>query len=218
MKPWVRWTLWIVVICGAIFGVLRYWFIDFHIIPDAPLDAINWANSPNLEPGDYVLVWRGGKPHIGDMVRCPDPSPPDGQPRWLVARVAAITGDRVEWLEGQLRINGFKVPTSACQNPPRKVTDEAGVEVDLNCYAEELGGGKHDVQISPSTPISFPETTIGAGKLYLLSDNRSAPWTRDSRNSEVGQIDADQCTQRLLVRIVSKAGWKDADRRMGFLF
>jgi len=219
MKPWVRWSLWILLIGGAIFGVLRYWFIDFHVVPDVPTEALNWANSPNLEPGDYVLVWRGGKPHIGDVVRCPDPVPGEGgQPRWLVARVAGIAGDKIEFNDGQLRINGFKVTTSACQAPPRKVLDVTGVEVDLNCYAEEIGGSKHDVQIAPNTPLTIPELVVQPGKVYLLSDNRSQPWARDSRDAEVGQIDADQCTQRLLVRLVSKNGWKDSERRMTFLF
>lgn len=218
MRPWVRWTLWFALIFGGIFGVLRYWFIDFHIIPDVPADPLNWANSPNLEPGDKVLVWRGGKPHIGDMVRCPDPAPPDGQPRWLIARIIGIPGDKIEFVEGQLRINGFKVPTSGCQGSPRKVMDEAGAELDMTCFAEELGGGKHDVQVLPNTMINIPEIVVAPGKLYLLSDNRSAPWTRDSRNPDVGQVDASTCTQRLVVRIVSRNGWKDEARRMGFLF
>jgi len=219
MKPWVRWTLWILLIGGAVFGVLRYFFIDFHIVPDVPSEPLYWANSPNLEPGDYVLVWRGGKPHIGDVVRCPDPvAGPDGQPRWLVARVAGIAGDKIEFADGQLRINGFKVTTAACQQPPRKVIDPAGGEVDLNCWAEEIGGSKHDVQMAPNTPLTIPEVVVGPGKVYLLSDNRSQPWSRDSRDAEVGQIDADQCKQRLLVRLVSKSGWKDSDRRMTFLF
>jgi signal peptidase I len=218
MKPWMRWTLWLVLVGGVIFGVLRYWFIDFHLIADVPTDPLNWANSPNLEPGDYVLVWRGGKPHIGDMVRCPDPAPPDGQPRWLIARVAGVAGDKIEIAEGQLRINGFRVPTGACQGTPRKVLDESGSEQDMVCYAEELGGGKHDVQVLATTAMDMPETTVAADKLYLLSDNRSSPWSRDSRNPDIGQVDASTCTQRLVVRIVSKNGWKDEARRMGFLF
>ena len=170
MKPWIRWTLWIGLVGGLIFGVLRYWFIDFHIIPDVATDPLNWANSPNLEPGDQVLVWRGGKPHIGDVVRCPDPSPPDGQPRWLIARVIGIAGDKIEWNDGQLRINGFKVTTGGCLNGPRKVVDESGAEVDLVCSSEEIGGGKHDVQIAPNTVLNVPETVVAPGKLYLLSD------------------------------------------------
>ncbi len=217
MKPWMRWSLWGILFFGALFGALRYWVIDFYTVPETATEPANWANAPNLEPGDFVLVWRMGKPHIGDVVRCPDPSAPPEAPRWLVARVIGITGDKIEMLEGQLRINGFRVPTGACTGQPRKVVDESGTEVDMVCYSEELGGGKHDVQVLPNAPAAAAlEQVIAPGKLFLLSDNRSPPWNRDSR--EVGQVDLDSCTQRLAVRLVSKQGWKDADRRMGFLF
>jgi signal peptidase I len=217
MKPWMRWSLWGILIFGAIFGVLRYYVLDFYRMPEDAVDPFVWANSPNLEPGDFVLVWRVGKPHIGDVVRCPDPSATPEAPRWLIARVIGITGDKIEINEGQLRINGFRVPTGACVNQPRKVIDQAGTEVDMTCYSEELGGGKHDVQVLPnSAPLGPVELVVGPGKLFLLSDNRSPPWNHDSR--EVGQVELESCSQRLAVRLVSKLGWKDADRRMGFLF
>lgn len=215
MKPWMRTLLWIGAIVGIVFGVLRYFFIDFHRVPNEPLDARNWANAPNLEPGDLVLVWRGGKPHIGDMVRCPDPTDPR---RWLVARVIGTGGDRIEFVDGLMKINGFRIATSACLGQPRKVQDASGFEHDMNCYAEEVGGSKHDVQALPSGLAPFAEAKVEAGKLYLMSDNRSAPWSHDSREPEVSQIDVEKCTQRLLVRLVSKKGWGDSDRRMGFLF
>lgn len=217
MKPWMRWTLWFGLGFGVIFGVLRYWLIDFYTVPDVPTEAINWSNAPNLEPGDVVLVWRVGKPHIGDVVRCPDPTAPPEAPRWMNARVVGITGDKIDINEGQLKINGFRVPTSACQGKPRKVIDETGSEVEMNCYSEELGGGKHDVQVLPNVAHQPQlELVVAPGKLFLLSDNRSVPWNYDSRVA--GQIDVDTCTQRLAVRLVSKVGWKDSERRMGFLF
>lgn len=218
MKPWMRWSLWGILVLGIVFGALRYWVLDFYTVPDAPNDAVNWANAPNLEPGDQVLVWRVGKPHIGDVVRCPDPSAQPGTaPRMVNARVIGIAGDKVEYADGQLRINGFRVVTGACVNPPRKVVDEAGELIDLTCNAEELGGGKHDVQFLASAPPAAPvEIVVKPGMLFLLSDNRSPPWTLDSR--EVGLVPEESCSLRLAVRLMSKAGWKDAERRMGFLF
>jgi signal peptidase I len=171
--------------------------------------------SPNLEPGDLVLVWRGGTPHIGDVVRCPDPTDPT---RWLVARVIATGGDRLEIDNGLMKVNGFRVSTSACLGMPRKVVDASGAEVDMNCSAEEIGGSKHDFAVWPSALPVLAESKVEAGKLYLLSDNRSSPWSHDSREPEVGQLDVEKCNQRLMVRLVSKKGWSDSARRMGFLF
>lgn len=217
MKPWMRWSLWGILVFGILFGVLRYWVIDFYEVPDVPNEAVNWANAPNLEPGDRVLVWRLGKPHIGDVVRCNDPSAPPETPRMLNGRVIGIGGDKIEMGDNVLRINGFRISTAACSNLARKVMDESGEMVDLSCFSEELGGSKHDVQQLANPPPAAPvELVVKPGTFFILSDNRSAPWAHDSR--EVGLINEDQCTQRLAVRLISKAGWGDSERRMGFLF
>jgi signal peptidase I len=215
MKPWMRWSLWTVLIVGSVVGVFRYFFIDFHTIPDDTSDPHNWANSPNLEPGDLALVWRGGEPHIGDMVRCADPTDPT---KWMIARVIGTAGDRIEYVEGQLRINGFRVTTAGCQRNPRKVIDPSGGDVDMICYSEEIGGSKHDVQVAPNGPIANAEWKVEAGKLFLMTDNRSQPYSHDSREPEVAQRPEEECKQRLVVRLMSKAGWGDSERRMTFLF
>lgn len=44
---------------------------------------------PTLEPGDRVVVFRGGRPRIGDIVACRDPRDPN---RTMVKRVAAGDG------------------------------------------------------------------------------------------------------------------------------
>lgn len=214
MKPWMRWSLWIVLIVGAVFGVFRYFFIDFHVVTDDPNDPHNWANSPNLEPGDQVLVWRGD-PHIGDLVRCPDPTDPT---RWLVARVVGTSGDRIEFVDGILRINGFRVTTGGCQGNPRKVVDPSGAEQDMICWHEELGGSKHDLQATPEALLPNQEWKVESGKLFLMSDTRVQPYAHDSREPEVGQLPVESCKQRLIVRLMSKKGWGDAERRMTFLF
>src|SRR4051795_4286678 len=144
MKPWMRWTLWIALILGGVYGVLRYFFIEFHTVPEDVNDPHNWANAPNLEPGDLVLVWRGGSPHVGDMVRCSDPTDPQ---HWLVARVIGTAGDKIEIVDGIVKINNFRLATAACTQLPRKLVDANGAEVETGCHSEELGGSKHDVDV-----------------------------------------------------------------------
>jgi signal peptidase I len=215
MKPWFRWSIWIALVLGVAYGVLKYWFIDFHLVPADPTDARNWSNSPNLEPGELALVWRAGEPHVGDMVRCPDPTDPQ---RWLVARVIGTGGDKIEFVDNQLRINGFRVSTAGCATSARKVADGNGLELDTTCFNEELGGSKHDVSFLPNTPLPNGEWKVETGKLFLLSDHRGAPYAHDSREAEVSQLAVADCTQRLVVRIMGKAGWQDSARRMTFLF
>src|SRR6185436_20251221 len=106
MKGWMKALLWTAGILAVAFGVLRYWFMDFQRIPEDVNDVRNWANAPNLEPGDFVLVWRGGAPHTGDLVRCVDPN---DNTRWLVARVVATGGEKVEMIDGVLAVNNFRV-------------------------------------------------------------------------------------------------------------
>jgi len=213
MKGWQRAILWTIGILAVIFGVLRYFFIDFHQVPDDPNDVRNWSNAPNLEPGDFVLVWRAGNVHVGDMVRCADPT--DGT-RWFAGRVIGLPGDKVDITDGTFRINGFRVGTSGCMSRPRKIKDGDGIDVEMPCAMEEIGGSKHEIYVK-NLP-QFAEAQVEAGKIFILSDNRNAPWAYDSRTPELGAFPEEACKQRLVLRLWSKKGWGDAERRMGFLF
>ena len=214
MTGWMRALLWLTVVLAVVAGVLRYFFVDFYTVPDQPLDPHAWSNAPNLEPGDVALVWRGGEAHVGDLVRCTDPSDPA---HWLVARVVGTGGDRVELGDGVLRINGFHVTTGACSSMPRNVIDPTGMPQELLCAGEDLGGSRHDV-LYPKKGETFAVTRVAAEKLFLLSDNRATPWSHDSRIPEIGQMPAEACKQRLLLRLWSKKGWGDAERRISWLF
>jgi signal peptidase I len=213
----MRWTLWIVVVGGAILGVLRYFFIEFTTIPDEPNEPRSWANAPNLEPGDFVLVWRGGEAHIGDLVICPDPSADPPKSKVLIARVIGLPGDKIEYAETGLRINNYRVGGGGCSTMPRKITDAAGAAAELNCVGEEAGSSRHDIYTSPTMAVSAL-TQVPAEKLYVLSDNRVSPWAHDSREPEVGMLDVAECKKKAVVRLWSKNGWSDAPRRMGFLY
>ncbi|GAC1352954.1 MAG: hypothetical protein NVSMB1_21200 [Polyangiales bacterium] len=210
MNGWTRTILWTVGVLGVVFGVLRYFFLEFHTVAD---DEHGWANAPNLEPGDVALVWRGSAPHVGDMVRCPDPA--TNGATWYVGRVAGIGGDRIEFIDGLFRINNFRVATNACAELPRKTKAPDGSEVVLNCVQEELGGSKHDIYAKAYEPFL---AQVDVGKLFLLSDNRNAPFAYDSRTTEVGQFSEEACKQHLVLRLWSKEGWGDSKRRMGSLF
>ncbi|MEO7095071.1 MAG: S26 family signal peptidase, partial [Polyangiales bacterium] len=142
MKGWMKALLWIAGILGIVFAILRIWFIEFQRIAEDVNDPRNWANAPNLEPGDFALVWRSGTPHTGEIVRCVDPVDPQ---RWLVARIVAIAGEKVEMVDGVVLINNFRIRLNPCAGAPRKIMSPDGVETELKCHSEELGGSQHDV-------------------------------------------------------------------------
>lgn len=212
MKGWMKALLWTAGILGIVFGVLRIWFIEFQRIPEDRNDLRNWANAPNLEPGDFVLVWRGSTPHVGDMVRCVDPDDPG---RWMVARVVGIAGEKVEMVDGVVLINNFRTRINACEGEPRKTMSPEGVEVDFTCNSEELGASRHDMY-GPGSATQMAPVVVEAGKVFLLSDNRQEAFAHDSR--QVGSMPIEACSQRLAVRLWSKKGWSDSSRRMSFLF
>jgi signal peptidase I len=213
----MRWTLWIVLVLGVVLGVLRYWFVEFWTVPDEPTNPRAWANAPNLEPGDFVLVWRGGDSHVGDLLLCPDPAADPPKSKMLVARVIGLPGDKIEYDGGSLRINNFRIGSVVCSGPPRKILDAAGAETVLNCVGEETGSSRHDILVAESQAVAL-QTQVPPDKLFLLSDNRVAPWTHDSREPEVGMLDAAECKKKVVVRLWSKLGWSDSPRRMGFLY
>ncbi len=205
------------VIVGAIVGGLRYFFIEFATIPDVPNDPRAWANAPNLEPGDEVLVWRGGDPHVGDLVICPDPSADPPKSKTMIARVMGLPGDKIEYGDVGLRINGYRVTTAGCSTMPRKVVDATGAENELACQGEEAGSSRHDIYTAP-TMATFERVQVPADRIFVLSDNRVSPWAHDSREPEVGTLPIAECNKKVVIRLWSKKGWSDAPRRMGFLY
>lgn len=192
-------------------AVLRATCLDFHTVPNEPSDLRNWANSPNLEPGDLALVLRIGSPHVGELVRCPDPSDPS---RWLVGRIAGTAGDQVQLADGELRLNRFRVKTATCLHEGRSVPDDQGATAEASCWSEEVGISRHDVSVVPGHSPTYGEVTVPEGFVFLLSDQRSEPWSHDSRNDQVGLLPAAGCTERLVLRLWSARGWSDASRRL----
>jgi hypothetical protein len=133
----------------------------------------------------------------------------------MMGRVVGVEGDLLEQTPVDFRTNHFKLSYNVCLNPPKPLPGEDGVPVELGCNREELGGG-HDVYL-PKVPAPFT-ATVGAGMIFLMSDNRSEPWSYDSRMPEIGARPLAECPQRVFLRVQSKLGWDDSARRMTWLF
>jgi signal peptidase I len=211
MKGWMKVVLWLSIVLGVVLGVIKYWLVEFYEVPNTPLEPHVWANAPNVEPGDYLLTWRAGIPHLGELVLCTDPQAPS---QWMIGRVIGIGGDAIETMESGLKINNFRVAYNPCLQH-RKLMGADGAPVEFACTNEDVGG-HHDVNTAPI--YSAFTAKVDVGKLFLMSDTRGEPYAYDSRMPEVGQIPIENCPQRIMMRIVSKDGWADGDRRMSWLF
>lgn len=125
-----------------------------------------WSMLPNIWPGDFLLANKLAvhKLHRGDVVvlRCPGT-----KEQICLKRVIGLPGDRIEFIEGDLTINGER---SRHQN----VTD--GVDLEMVQGARWLVWPvTKGSQVARVAPIVIPPREV-----YLLNDKRS--FLEDSRS------------------------------------
>jgi signal peptidase I len=213
MRKMLRFLVWTAIVIGAIVGAARATAIRWWRLPadDPYLEA---SVAPSLRGGDLVILWRLTKPKFGDLVVCPEPGAPE---RMVVGRIIAEPGDNV-LVEGQkVQINESSATTEeACKLPRFTVLHPTtGSEIEQGCSMEVLGGHLH-MRGGVGGHAMMPRTVktrVEAGKVFLLSDNRLLPY--DSR--DFGQVDVDACTETVVFRLVSAAGFFDVESRLVFI-
>jgi signal peptidase I len=201
VRKFLKGLAWVVGTLAVLAIVARLTFIRVWTVPDDR--ALSASLAPSLASGDIVLVLYRGERSIGDLVRCPDPE--DAQ-RWVVGRIVGQQGDKVEVQNGLLILNGKRYEVSeACAEPRLTVPHPTdGRPVDHACMRVELGGGWHaEARALTASPDSPREHTVGPGRVYLLSDNRT--YHDDSR--DFGAIPADSCKEQIVFRLWGKDGF-----------
>jgi signal peptidase I len=202
----VGWTVGPVLIVG---GLARAFLLEPWTVPTEPWIAASVA--PSLEGGDEVLLLTRGTPKAGDLVRCADPEKKGGG--HVVGRIVGMQGDVVEVQGYHLTVNGNRYDsTDACDPPTVTVLSPATKHnVAINCGRVEMGGGWNFIGSDPKNISEMARKfTIGAGKVFLLSDNRSIH--DDSR--DFGQVPLDTCDRRIVFRLWSAKGWQDVKHRL----
>ena len=201
-----RGLFWTVVFVAIVVGICRAAFFTTWKVPEEP--PVSSSVAPTLQGGDLVLLLTRGTPGFGDLVRCEDPE--DAQ-KFVVGRIVGLSGDAVETSGRELRVNNKRYDsTTACAEPTFTVLHPtSGAEVQIHCDRVELGGREHYRGFSDKATILTPtRTLVGAGMVFLLSDDRS--YHDDSR--DFGPVPLDSCKERFFFRLVSKEGWGDPHR------
>jgi signal peptidase I len=141
---------------------------DHYVVPSGSM-------LPTIATGDRIVVdklayglrlpfstvWlrRGPEPRVGDVVVLV--SPESGI--MLLKRVAAVPGDTVEVVAGQVVIAGEAVP----------------IEVTPSGLVETLGAVRHAVSLAGDGTRELGPLVVPAGRYLVLGDNR--PDSRDGR-------------------------------------
>jgi hypothetical protein len=100
----------------------------------------------------------------------------------------------------------------------RKFTErdpETGTQVEQFCSVEDLSGRtsfRGELASNFHRPPDV-KTTVPAGMVWLVSDNRLFPY--DSR--DFGPVPSDTCTETVFFRLVSAAGFFDAGSRNQYI-
>lgn len=209
-KLWrgLGWTIGVLVVVGLL---LRLTAFDVWTLPD---DAFLGASTaPTLAAGDTVILLRRGTPGFGDLVRCPDPTDPSS---FVIGRIGGVEGDKVEVEGRKLTVNGRVYEgESACSEQKIFVKHpETLKDVELWCEIVQMGGGWH-YRASSTSIFNEPKktVTVGPGMVFLVSDDRALH--DDSR--DYGLVPRSSCTERIVARLWSKAGWSDDKTRMSVI-
>jgi len=208
VSTFLRNLVWLAVISGAVYGVLRATCIRLWTFP-ADDKLLVASVTPSLEAGDLLVLWRLGTPGFGDVVRCPDP---EASGRYVVARLLGEAHDKLQFENSVVSVNGKRITADhACS--PAKVSvahPRTGTPVELSCELEQVSRGEFPRLRGPNSegaPVTRVE--VAPGRVYLVSDNRY--FHDDSR--DFGALPAASCNERVLLRLWSARGWFDADRR-----
>jgi signal peptidase I len=187
---WVEYSVSFFPVIVVVF-LLRSFVVEPFKIPSGSM-------IPTLQVGDFILVNKFdygirlpvlnkkiisiGNPHRGDVMvfRYPDDPSLD-----YIKRVVGLPGDKIEYRDKRLTINGHLVPE-------RQIGDYLSKErmQFYKRYVEDLGGVKHEILIDENAPAYVPQVrtfpfskncnynrdglvcTVPPGHYFMMGDNR----------------------------------------------
>lgn len=153
---------------------------------------------PTLQVGDYILVnkfnyglrlpvtrtkvWEVSKPDRGDVMVF---YPPHANKTYYIKRVIGIPGDRIQYRNKRLTVNGQPVPREWLAEIPGTRRLQVGLE-------QPRDDKSHLVQVDLSRPIRDFSVVVRPGHYFMMGDNRdnssdSRVWGQVPERDIVGQ-------------------------------
>jgi signal peptidase I len=208
VKGFIRGSLWLIGIVGAICLLLHILFFDTWVVPDN--DPLLVASIlPTLYPNDRILTARRSTPTSGQLARCASPEPGS---EYVIGRVMGTSGDTVLVDNGRVSINGKMIASRhGCgrRQVLHPITQE---QVTLSCATEDNGAWTFEYLVPLDRPDGQRTAVVEQGKLFLVSDNRAIH--KDSR--DFGLIDATTC-EHVVFRLWGDS-FVDTSRRFTVLY
>ena len=153
---------------------------------------------PTLQVGDYILVnkfnyglrlpvtrtkvWDVSSPERGDVMVF---YPPHANTTYYIKRVIGVPGDRIQYRNKQLTVNGKPVPREWLAEIPGSRRLQIGLE-------QPRDDKSHLVQVDLSRPIRDFSVVVRPGHYFMMGDNRdnssdSRVWGQVPERDIVGQ-------------------------------
>ena len=153
---------------------------------------------PTLQVGDYILVnkykfglrlpvtrtkvWDVSSPDRGDVMVF---YPPHANDTYYIKRVIGIPGDRIQYRNKQLTVNGKTVPREWLAEIPGTRRLQIGLE-------QPRDDKSHLIQVDLSRPIRDFSVVVRPGHYFMMGDNRdnsldSRVWGQVPERDIVGQ-------------------------------
>lgn len=173
--------------------LLRIFFIEVVIVQDNGM-------APTLIYGDEVLVWKGARVDMADVMVCEHPARSGER---VIGRVIAFAGHTVHTDRNGLYVDRDATVTQLLE-PKRfyDVTRKRMYQMDVS-QIDYYGRHSHEFFLEHGDRFGLREYAVEKG-VYLLGDNRSES-SFDSR--EFGEVDPKHCWGQVFLR------WKPAPAR-----
>jgi signal peptidase I len=158
--------------------------------------------APTLLRGERVLINKRATPEIGSIAVCRHPTE-DG---WVVGRVAATEGMRLDSFGSELRVDG-KPATFKHVGETSFYNVDNDLESTVAWGNEYFENKPHQIFISENGRHLVQETEVAEGELYLLGDFRSY---RGQDSRAYGVVQASTCRGTIVFRVTPVDGLEDA--------
>lgn len=208
MRGFVRGSLWLIGIFGAICLLLHILFFDTWVVPENDQLLVT-SILPNLYPNDRILTARRSTPTSGQLARCTSPEPGS---EYVIGRVMGMGGDTVVVDNGRVSINGKLIASRHACPKVKVIHPITQEEITLGCATEDNGAWTYDYLVPVDRPEGPRTAVVEQGKYFLLSDNRVIH--KDSR--DFGLIDATTC-EHVVFRLWGDS-FVDTSRRFTVLY